>query len=425
MLQALSEHSLEAALAVQYMVLALWHALGLTDVVAGQPAWPWAWRLNAELSASDTTHAQRMARALVGVGALALGALLALVASALRWGGRKPWLRRWAAGALAVPAGALLLLGAWVLPWAQWHLLWAPAQPTSLHRSPTEFAATSIVRGQQVYAQHCAACHGADARGEGPLAHQLPMWPPQLTGGLLWKRLEGELFGRIRHGMSSPDGRTTTMPGFGQAQLPDADIWAVLDYLQAHASGYTLRTSGGWERPVRVPLAPVDCRYGRAQQLRTTAALQGQRVQWAMGDSPTSTSPQPARLPDAAALPPPDPRWVTLWGGAVPPALTGELECWSDSPALHTALGWILGVEVGEGAPASPAAAGHWLLSDRQGWLRARRTPQGEGWSVGDLVCRSGPDAAPAPLAGADGLDALLRQMDADPIRWVRAGFPH
>jgi mono/diheme cytochrome c family protein len=35
--------------------------------------------------------------------------------------------------------------------------------------------------GDQIYKQYCAACHGADARGHGPLAALLKTPPPDLT----------------------------------------------------------------------------------------------------------------------------------------------------------------------------------------------------------------------------------------------------
>jgi mono/diheme cytochrome c family protein len=35
--------------------------------------------------------------------------------------------------------------------------------------------------GSQLYMTHCASCHGADARGRGPLAERLPHAPPDLT----------------------------------------------------------------------------------------------------------------------------------------------------------------------------------------------------------------------------------------------------
>ena len=35
--------------------------------------------------------------------------------------------------------------------------------------------------GREIYAGYCAACHGPGARGDGPLAGDLPVRPPDLT----------------------------------------------------------------------------------------------------------------------------------------------------------------------------------------------------------------------------------------------------
>ena len=70
-------------------------------------------------------------------------------------------------------------------------------------------------------------------------------------------------------------------------------------------------------------------------------------------------------------------------------------------------------------------------MVDRDAWLRVRGRPGQVAWSEDDLVCRS--SSAPAPAAaqatvaakGADGLEALIRRMDAEPVRLLRGGFPH
>ncbi len=36
--------------------------------------------------------------------------------------------------------------------------------------------------GQALFAQHCAQCHGPDAKGNGPMAEILAIAPPDLTG---------------------------------------------------------------------------------------------------------------------------------------------------------------------------------------------------------------------------------------------------
>lgn len=46
----------------------------------------------------------------------------------------------------------------------------------------TEAAAPAKpVSGKQLYENHCALCHGVDAKGGGPYAPQLKTWPPDLT----------------------------------------------------------------------------------------------------------------------------------------------------------------------------------------------------------------------------------------------------
>ena len=382
---------LEALYAAQIALRDAWHGLGLSATVADQPAWPFAQRLAAERLLLEPGHARRVVITLACIaGALAL-ALLALVLAVLRRGRR-----RWIPG-LVLVAGALLVFA----PWPSSALLWAPAVPTSLHRAPQAFSAQSIAQGQAVFSRHCAQCHGADARGEGPLASQLAQWPPNLAGGLLWKRLEGELFWRVRHGMRDARSGAQTMPG--APTLSDQEIWAALDFLQARASGQMLRDMGAWERPVRLPVSTLNCRHGGR---RASDSLRGQRLQLV--------------LPAGAqqALPQEDPRWVTVVLGAADNA-GAAAECLAEERALLPALALVLGV-------TPQQAPGHRLFVDRDGWLRARSVPGQAAWSQDDLICRS--DGAPAAATDgppAQGVDGLLRRMDADRMRLVRAGYPH
>ncbi|WP_019574867.1 c-type cytochrome [Curvibacter lanceolatus] len=373
---------------VQDALRRLWFALGLSDSVAGQPVWPWAQRLHGELMGFEPGQARRL---LLCAAALAIA--LPLMGLAVFW--RRA---RWP-GLLA----AVALLAA--APWSVFGLLAGPALPSSFHVSDSGFSARSIVRGQAVYQQHCQRCHAAGGGGEGPDAPALPMWPPRLNGRLLWQRLEGELWWRVRHGLQDRDGQTT-MPGFADA-LSEADTWNVLDFLQAQASGQTLAREGRWELPVRLPDARVRC--GVTSELRSLRGLQGQRL--LVAASPGT----PLVL---------DPRVLGIGqgsGGAEAGTDCRLVE--ADAADFRQALALVLG------QPAD-RLQGQQVLVDRQGWLRGRAQP-GQSWSAADLVCRSVNATAPvastdrsAP-ADADPLGALVAAMDADPVAPRRGGIPH
>ncbi|WP_034177336.1 c-type cytochrome, partial [Burkholderia ambifaria] len=159
------------------------HAAGLTGDADGQAAWPWAHRIALETLRIDAALTRQLAFA----GATsALAAALGCVAIASR-----KWRAASAFAALAV---------AWFAPWPPASLWLAPAVPTSFQRNPAPFSVANVMRGEHLYAQHCAACHGADGRGEGPLAATLAHWPPTFAGTLLARRLDGELYWRVRHG---------------------------------------------------------------------------------------------------------------------------------------------------------------------------------------------------------------------------------
>jgi mono/diheme cytochrome c family protein len=39
----------------------------------------------------------------------------------------------------------------------------------------------AVIKGQKLFAQYCASCHGTDGRGKGPVAAALKQGPPDLT----------------------------------------------------------------------------------------------------------------------------------------------------------------------------------------------------------------------------------------------------
>ena len=80
--------------------------------------------------------------------------------------------------------------------------------------------------GGTIFAAECAGCHGADARGNGPMAAGLPVSPPDLTG---LSAGNGGVFPRD-HVMSTIDGYSRgphgaqVMPEFGAGDLGEMVI---------------------------------------------------------------------------------------------------------------------------------------------------------------------------------------------------------
>ncbi|SPA56018.1 c-type cytochrome [Cupriavidus taiwanensis] len=373
--------------ALQRGLLWLWHALGLTGDSHGQPAWPWARRIAGETLLIDLGLARQVGLTLCAVAVAVLAMALALT-----------WRRR---RGVLVAAGALALAAA---PWPSASLLLVPAAPTSFHASPARFSVDTIALGARVYAQHCAACHGTDGRGEGPLAASLAVWPPTLAGPLLARRADGELFWHVLAGMRDRHGQPT-MPAF-RDRLGDGEAWAVIDYMKALSAGSG--SAGNWPVPLQLPEMAVRC--PGAAPVALSAWRGGQRVRLVAVDGTT-------------ALPFEDPRFLTvlLTPDGRPPAQVPRFRagCIAASAQAWQAVAAISGL-----APTN--LAGTQLLADRAGWLRARGIP-GRAWSDADLVCVSGPAAAAprAPTAGADGLTTLLLRMDAEPVRFVKGGFIH
>ncbi len=97
--------------------------------------------------------------------------------------------------------------------------------PAEAARRPNPVAATeaSIRRGEKLYNQYCASCHGPKGRGDGPAGAALnprpadlaAMAPQHADGGLAWKIAEGR----------------GAMPPW-KGTLGENQIWDVVNYLK-------------------------------------------------------------------------------------------------------------------------------------------------------------------------------------------------
>ena len=95
-------------------------------------------------------------------------------------------------------------------------------------KNPVAASPASISSGRAAFAKNCRFCHGADAKGNGPMAPQ-GTHPPDLTDAK-WDRgsTDGEIFAVIRDGA----GPKFDMKGY-QGKLPETEIWNIVNYLRS------------------------------------------------------------------------------------------------------------------------------------------------------------------------------------------------
>jgi copper transport protein len=94
--------------------------------------------------------------------------------------------------------------------------------------NPIPATNASIAAGQSVYAQNCQICHGASARGDGPLARTMNPAPADLTAHLApGVHPDGDIFGWISRGYPG-----SAMPAFKDT-LSEQQRWDVLNYLRS------------------------------------------------------------------------------------------------------------------------------------------------------------------------------------------------
>lgn len=97
-----------------------------------------------------------------------------------------------------------------------------------------------VALGQKLYAQHCAACHGAKLEGQPDWRRRLPNGrmpaPPHDESGHTWHHPDAVLFGITKDGLVppyAPRDYQSDMPAFG-GTLSDEEIRAVLAYIKGH-----------------------------------------------------------------------------------------------------------------------------------------------------------------------------------------------
>lgn len=225
----------------------------IAALTSGQIPWPFPWRPSLAVLSEPEFRAE----VVQGL------ALLAFAGAVLVGAWRLRCVR------LPLSLAALLIAGILALPHLD--LLLVPAHPASYYRSPTQFAAASVMAGQAVYERHCVSCHGIDARGDGPGAAKAVLPPADLTADHLWDHSDGDMYWWVSRGMKAPDGREA-MPGFADRLSPE-ERWAVIDYVRANAAGAEMVRSGRW--PHEYPVPDMAGRCGDGRRMMLSRALKG------------------------------------------------------------------------------------------------------------------------------------------------------
>ncbi|WP_158932821.1 CopD family protein [Acidisphaera sp. S103] len=321
------------------------------------PVWPFPRRLSLVAVNEDPDFHREFVVSLIVIGVAAALMAAALLLRRLRW-----------------EALAILLLTVLVRT-PSLSLLLIEAYPTSFQTSPTDFSAASIARGQALFAQNCAACHGPSGAGNGPAASGLHIQPADLTQPHIWMHSDGEMFWWLSHGIEDPEGGLA-MPGFAGTLSPD-DLWALIDYVRAHESALAMQQRSTFDVPLRAPSFPIACAGLTATRM---ADLRGRDVHVVTGGVVSEDIP-PASGVTAVTL--------NLRDGVAPAP---------GSCVAATAAAWPAYAILTDLPPDKLAGAEY--LVDPNGWLRAVHRPgAADGWQTREK------------------LFAAIRAIDAKPIQ--------
>ena len=108
--------------------------------------------------------------------------------------------------------------------------------------SPIPASAESIARGEPLFAQNCASCHGETGLGDGPAGAALDPAPPMIA---MTSQMLGDdyMFWRISEG-GGFEPFLSAMPAW-KAVLSEEERWDVINYVRSLGSGMHAGMGGG------------------------------------------------------------------------------------------------------------------------------------------------------------------------------------
>ncbi len=99
-------------------------------------------------------------------------------------------------------------------------------------KNPVPATPESIKAGDAVYQRYCKFCHGADAKGDGPMKPK-DSHPPNLTDGQWdYGSTDGEIFMTVRNG-TPKKGTPPKTDMVAQKGIKDQDLWNLVNYLRS------------------------------------------------------------------------------------------------------------------------------------------------------------------------------------------------
>ena len=173
------------------------------------------------------------------------------------------------------------------MSWWRWALTCACAlllvRADSASSAPR--ADPAVEAGRAFYITYCAACHGAEGRGDGPSGAGLATKPANLTEGRLINHVPDEFLRSIVRGGGAAEGLAPTMPAFG-AYLGDLQIRQVIAYVRTlgrpeaktRAETTVVTVPGAPRQPiffshlVHAGKYQIDCQYCHANARRGPSA---------------------------------------------------------------------------------------------------------------------------------------------------------
>jgi putative copper export protein/mono/diheme cytochrome c family protein len=361
----------EAALALAILLVTT--ALSVSPpAVHDAIGWPFALRFSWEAAAQVPGGP---ARVLVGAQVAFVGVLALIVGLLLR-----PW-----RGLLCGAGGLALVAGLWVaLPPVS-----VDAYPTTYRRSAVPYQAVSIANGAALYRAHCATCHGAAGRGDGPGGAGLPKPPADLTAPHAADHTAGDMFWWLTHGI--PAGG---MPPFGAA-LGEEERWDLINFIRALAAGERARQMTAVVQPSRPWLVAPD--FTIAVGPAPPRGLKELRDRWMVHlvfFTLPASRPRLIQLAEAyntlqatgtevIAVPLDDGARIIRRLGGRPPLLYPVITDGAGEIATTYAL-LARGLGPRELSPRVVPPAHVEFLLDRQGYVRARWLPgaPGQGWET-------------------------------------------